>query len=485
MAESTSLKRATFQVTLAVLISRVTGFLRELALAWAYGLSGIRDAYNISQYIPNQLGSLLNASTSAGLIPLFMKIKREDGEEAAWNAANAILGTSAMVLGLFSLLLSLLPQPFVVAFAPGFMQEGGERFSLAVYFLRFTAFSTLFLVMNGMLTGLSQAYKDFVPYMVSAPLQNLTILAFIFLAYYLVPGKAVFMLALGTFAGALVFVIIPFARVASRYKGFLRLKVDFKNRYVQEFLLLSIPVLIGSSVQYINILVDQIMASFLPVGSISALNYGNQIMLMMVGIFGASIASANYPYIIEDYHSKNYTSLTTRVHRAFNLVQAIMVPSALGLLVLGVPLARLLFQRGNFTAMDAQITGRLISAYGVGLLTAGLSVFYPRLYYATGDTTTPTKIATAGVVLNVALNYLLAFALRMGALGMAIATSVTITFNVALYHRYLRGKIPNLTIRPCLVPLLKAAAAAAIMATITTALSVLLPQKTRIRCSTY
>jgi len=91
-------------------------------------------------------------------------------------------------------------------FAPGFLSESGARFNLAVYFLRFTAFSTLFIVMNGMLTGLSQAYKDFVPYMVSAPMQNIIILLFIVLAYFAFPHQSIFLLALGTISGAAVFV---------------------------------------------------------------------------------------------------------------------------------------------------------------------------------------------------------------------------------------------------------------------------------------
>jgi len=76
--------------------------------------------------------------------------------------------------------------------------------------------------------------------------------------------------------------LIPLLRIASKNTGFFRPFVDFKNPYVKEFLVLAFPILLGSSVQYINVLVDQIMASFLPVGSIAALNYGNQLMTMVV-----------------------------------------------------------------------------------------------------------------------------------------------------------------------------------------------------------
>ncbi|WP_245533153.1 murein biosynthesis integral membrane protein MurJ [Coprothermobacter platensis] len=462
-----SLRKATGQVTIAVFISRITGFLREIALASIYGLSGIRDAYNISQYIPNQLGSLLNASTSAGLIPLFMKLKHEKDEESAWTAANAILGTSALTLAVFSIVLSVVPQPFISLFAPGFLKESGSRFALAVYFLRFTAFSTLFIVMNGMLTGLSQTYKDFVPYMISAPIQNIIILIFILLAYFFFPQKSVLFLALGTMIGAAVFVLIPMVRILRKQPTYFKPFVDFKNPYVRDFLVLSFPILLGSSVQYINVLVDQIMASFLPVGSIAALNYGNQLMTMVVGIFAASISAAYYPYIIEDFNNGAYTDLNARVQKAFDLIQAIMIPSAVGLLILGFPLAKLLFQRGNFSIHDAQVTGKLVSGYGLGLFAAGLSMLYPRLYYTTGDTATPMKIASLGVVINVLLNYILAFPLKMGAFGLSISTSITIFVNVALYHYLLRGKIPHLSLRPCLTPMVKSVIASLLMGVIT------------------
>ncbi len=477
MENQSSLRKATGQVTVAVLISRITGFLREVALASLYGLSGIRDAYNISQYIPNQLGSLLNASTSAGLIPLFMKLRHEKDEQSAWKAANAIIGTTALTLFIFSLILSIFPQPFVTIFAPGFLSENGARFNLAVYFLRFTAFSTLFIVMNGMLTGLSQAYKDFVPYMVSAPMQNIIILLFILLAYFVFPEQSIFLLASGTMLGAAVFVMIPLFRILRKNTGFFRPFVDFKNPYVKEFLILAFPILLGSSVQYINVLVDQIMASFLPVGSIAALNYGNQLMTMVVGIFAASISAAYYPYIIEDFNNSAYQDLNRRVQKAFNVIQAIMIPSAFGLIILGFPLAKLLFQRGNFSLKDAQVTGTLISAYGVGLFAAGLSMLYPRLYYTTGDTSTPMKIASAGVVFNIALNYVLAFPLGLGALGLALSTSITIGLNVILYHVFLRGKIPQLTFRPCLEPMIKSFAAATIMGIVTYSLYRFLPMR--------
>jgi putative peptidoglycan lipid II flippase len=470
-----SLRKATGQVTVAVFVSRITGFLREIALASIYGLSGVRDAYNISQYIPNQLGTLLNASTSAGLIPLFMRLRHEQDEENAWKAANAILGTSALTLALFSLVLSVIPQPFITVFAPGFLKEGGSRFALAVYFLRFTAFSTLFIVMNGMLTGISQTYKDFVPYMVSAPIQNITILAFILVAYYFIPSQSIFFLALGTMVGAIIFVLIPLLRLVMHQKDHFKPFVDFKNPYVRDFLVLSFPILIGSSVQYINVLVDQVMASFLPVGSIAALNYGNQLMSMVVGIFAAGISSAYYPYIIEDFNNKAYGDLNRRIQSAFDLIQAIMIPSAVGLLILGFPLAKLLFQRGNFTLHDAQVTGMLISGFGLGLFAAGLSMLYPRLYYTTGDTATPMKIASGGVVINIVLNYILAFVLKLGALGMSISTSITIFINVAMYHYFLRGKLPNLSLKPCISPMVKSLVASLIMGVMTYLMYRLLP----------
>jgi len=91
-------------------------------------------------------------------------------------------------------------------------------------------------------------------------------------------------------------------------------------------------------------------ASFLPVGSIAALNYGNQLMTMVVGIFAASVSAAYYPYIIEDFHSSAYQDLNRRVQKAFNVIQAIMIPSAIGLIILGFPLAKLLVPAWQFLA---------------------------------------------------------------------------------------------------------------------------------------
>jgi len=154
-----------------------------------------------------------------------------------------------------------------------------------------------------------------------------------------------------------------------------------------------------------------------------------------------------------------------------------MIPSAIGLIILGFPLAKLLFQRGNFSLRDAQVTGTLIRAYGIGLFAAGLSMLYPRLYYTTGDTSTPMKIASAGVIFNIALNYILAFPLGLGALGLALSTSITICLNVILYHVFIRGKIPHLTLRPCLQPMIKSFIAATIMGIVTYSLYRFLPMR--------
>ena len=283
------MKKAALLVMVITILSKLLGFGREIVLSYVYGASAITDVYLISQTIPVVIFSFISVGIATGFIPMYSRILNEGGKLGAdrftSNLTNALLLVASIVVGI----VLLLTEPIVKLFASGF---SGDTLRLAVSFTRITVFGVYFTTLMNVFANYLRLHNNYViPALVGFPM-NLITIAFLFLS----TKTNTYVLAIGSvlaIASQFALLLPCVHKVGFRYQ----LSFDFKDGNIKKMVLIALPIIVGTSVNEINVLVNRTLASGLAVGGISALNYANRLNAFVQGLCVAAISTVMYPMI--------------------------------------------------------------------------------------------------------------------------------------------------------------------------------------------
>ncbi|MDU6552960.1 murein biosynthesis integral membrane protein MurJ [Finegoldia magna] len=413
------------------IISKIFGFAREMVLSYFYGTSTISDAYLVAFTIPSILFSLIGAGITAGYIPTYTKIRKIDGNDKAElftsNLTNIIL---LFTLGL-AVIISIFPGLFVKLIASGFQ---GEQLELAVYFTRISIWSIVFLGATTILIPYLNIKDSFyVSSAIGIPL-NIGLISGIILSYYF----SKFYLAFGITLGYLLQIILLIP-VLKRNEYTHRFFIDFKDRYIKDIMLLATPLVVGSCASQLNVIIDRTIASFLPTGSISALNYSNRLNGFIQGVLLAPLITLLYPKISEFAVNNDHKKLARYFYEAISIMTLMVLPLMIGGMYLSKEITGVLFLRGAFDESALAITSSAVLFYLIGIIGIAYREVQFRVYYSYGDTKTPVKNSIIAVFINIVLNLILSR--FMGASGLALATSISSIVAAILLQRNIKQYI--------------------------------------------
>ncbi len=407
--------KAVSGVFICTMLFKLLGFVREIVLSYFFGTSYISDAYLISQTIPGVIFEFVGVGVTTCFIPIYLKIKKDKSNEKADKFTNSIT-TLVLAFALLAILVVTIFAPYVVhIFASGFT---GETLDLASLFTRICVLSLIFSSFVYVYSSYLQANEIFMPASFSAVVCS----AVIILSIIIGAKTNILVMSIGSClaVGFRLFFIIP----SSRKNGLkTKLVFSFKDRYVSEFFKLMIPVILGTSINEINTLVDRTIASNTAVGGISALTYANSMIQLIIGGIVQSITTVIYPKITSAIHEGEYKKAVSVFNTIANLLMYILIPMTFGIALFGRPIISILFERGEFDESALSMTSEAFIFYGLGLCFIGIRELLTRVFYSCEDTKTPMVNSSIGLVLNVILNILLSQ--WIGLNGLAIATSIS------------------------------------------------------------
>jgi putative peptidoglycan lipid II flippase len=225
--------------------------------------------------------------------------------------------------------------------------------------------------------------------------------------------------------------------------------------------LIALPIIMGTSVNEINVLVNRTLASGLAVGGISALNYANRLNGFVQGLFVASISTVMYPMISKMAAENNLKGLKGYVSEAISMINLLVIPATIGAMIFSKEIVALLFGRGAFTAEAIDMTANALFYYSLGMIAFGLRDILSRAFYALQDTKTPMINATIGVAINIILNIVLSRFLGIG--GLAFATSIAGVVSAILMFVTLRKKLGPFGLKEIIRSFLKISIASVLM----------------------
>jgi putative peptidoglycan lipid II flippase len=436
-AESRQIARRAATVGGATLVSRVLGFVRDLLTAFALGAGLFADAFFVAFRIPNLLRSLFaEGSLTMAFIPTFSRVRQEEGEARAQEMARAVLAWLVGILTVISALAMLFAPEVTELIAPGFGRNP-ELLSTTASLLRI-CFPYIILISGvGLCMGILNASDHFFAPAFAPCILNIGFIAAALIGWSMGLNVA-YALAWGVLAagvGQWLFQQPYLARLGFSWRGPWRLADPAVKRMGR----LMLPSVLGSAVYQINLLLSTLLASFLPVGSISYLYYADRLVQFPVGVFGLAVSTAALPSLSRLAAAGEMDEFSEVVRSSMRLSLFISLPAMAGLIALATPLIRLLFGRGAFGPDAVTATAGALMAYGVGLPAIALVRPLVGAFYALENTRLPVAVATFCVAVNIGLGWLLMQS--MAHVGLALAVSVASFVNVGLLSVLLRRRI--------------------------------------------
>jgi putative peptidoglycan lipid II flippase len=440
-------------IFLILSISRIIGFLREMLIAYRFG-SGIEtDAFFIAISIQSTIFLIFAAGLSVAVIPVLSQIKKDGGCLEESKYISGLLN----LLGIISIFMMLIGFAFaeilVKIFAVGFI---GKQLQLAVLLTRISMLIVIFHAVSAVLMAYNHSLGKFIVASTESIVFNIPILIFLSFFYKNLGIKG---LMISFLVGYVLRVSIAYIPLAKTYKYSMVLVSE--KEHLKKTLNIMGPVIIGSIVGQVNLIVDRTLASRLATGSISALSYAGKAKGVVVSLFLASVVMVVYPKISEYISRDEGEKLQGTMTYSMDLILIMVVPALTGLAVLNYPIIKVLFYRGAFTETNVAMTSSALFFYSLGLVGAGVSLLVDKVYFALHDSKTPMKIGMVAVALNIALNVILVGPMKHN--GLALATSIAGTFAATVKFLGLRKKNISVEYRKMFTTFIKAAAASVVM----------------------
>ena len=441
-----------FFVGAGILLTRLTGLIRQRVFAHYFGLGAEADAFSAAFRIPNVLQNLFGeGALSASFIPVYASLVARGERRDADRVAGAVLSLLALVVSAL-VLAGVLATPWLIdLIAPGF--EGEQR-ALTIQLVRILFPGAGLLVLSAWCLGVLNSHRRFLLSYTAPVMWNVSMIATLVLfgGQASLPRLAA-ILAWGSVAGSAL-------QFAVQLPAVLRVAPDIRPSLardmrapVGEIIRNFVPVFVSRGVVQISAYVDTLLASLLPTGAVAALMNAQLLYTLPISLFGMSVSAAELP-VLSAMASGTAgpdaaAALRRRLDAGLRQIAFFVVPSAVAFMALGDVIAAAIFETGRFGPADTVYVWAILAGSAIGLLPSTLGRLYSSTYYALRDTRTPLGFAIVRVTLGTAMGYLFAFPLprwlgipaMWGAAGLAVSAGLSGWVEMLLLRRTLNLRL--------------------------------------------
>ena len=426
-------------------VSRVMGFVRDIAFAALLGAGPVAEAFVVAFRFPNLFRRWFGEGAfNAAFVPLFAKRLEGEGPDAARRfASEALSGLTFLLLGLTAL--AMLAMPWLMyGLAPGFA-ETPEKFDLAVAMCRIAFPYLICMSLVALLSGVLNSLGKFIESSAVSIVLNLTLMAAMAVAWWLGYGgspNAGLVMAWGIFAAGLLQLAL-LVHGAWRNGVLPRLGRPRLTEGVRQLVRLGVPGIIAGGVTQINIVIGSMIAS-LQAGAVSWLYYADRLYELPLAIVGIAIGVVLLPDIARHLRAGDQAAVMDAQNRSLEFAMLLTVPAAVALAVVPGDIISVLFERGAFRAIDTRQVAAALGLFALGLPAFVMIKVFSPAFFAREDTRTPMRFAAISLGLNTLGSIGLFFWFRnLGLsphLGIAIATSLGGWLNAGLLFAALQRR---------------------------------------------
>ncbi|HQX55300.1 MAG TPA: murein biosynthesis integral membrane protein MurJ [Pyrinomonadaceae bacterium] len=487
----TSVARSAGIVSIAVMFSRVLGLIREMIFARYFGAGFLMDAYVVAFRIPNVLRDLFaEGALSVAFVKVFTDYQINKSEAEAWRLASIVFNLLAVILSVICIVGVIFSRQFVGLIASGFSPE---KAALATTMTQIMFPFILLVALAAVAMGVLNTKGIFgIPASASTVFNVVSIIFGLLFAYWLSGGGwapsgdrlaipdnasqwAIIGMSIGTLIGGgaqLAMQIPSLLKIGFRFSPVM----SFADEGLRRVAMLMGPAIIGTSAVQINVMINTSLVSGID-GAQGWLNYAFRLMQFPIGLFGVAVGTAAIPVMSRLASEGRTKDLRDTISSSLNLVFLMTLPSACGLIVLGEPIIRLIYERGAFKPLSTPMTAYALAGYAIGLTGyAAIKILSPA-FYALNDAKTPMMIAIASIAVNFFGGYILREWFShygvtpetphgYGHVGVALATSIVALVNFFALALLMRKRIQRLNGRHIFTSFLKIAAASTVLSVV-------------------
>jgi len=436
------LLRSSGVVGFFTMLSRFFGLARDVVFARIIGAEALADVFFVAFKIPNFFRRLFAEGAFAqAFVPILGEYRQQGSRAAVRELVSRVSGSLGITLILITAIVVIASPLFAALFAPKWYFDNPYKYAATAEMLRITFPYLLFISMTGVAGAVLNSYDRFAVPAFTPLLLNVCLIAAALLGAPLFEQPA-YALAWGVLiAGLVQFVFqLPFLRSIHMLPTPV---IDWKHSGVRKVLALMAPAIFGVSVSQINLMLDTVLATFLPTGSVSWLYYSDRLSELPLGVFGIAVATVILPNLSRHHAGQSKQAFSQTLDWALKMILVIALPAAAALILLAEPILVTLFYYGEvMTARDMAMATLSLKAYAAGLVAFMLIKVLAPGFFARQDMRTPVRIGIIAMVANMILNLVLVIPLhsfwQVGHLGLAAATSLSALINAILLFLHLR-----------------------------------------------
>lgn len=410
--------RAAALFSLATGLSRVVGLLREVLVAYVFGVRGAINQFTIASQIPNVVRSLVaDAALGAAFIPVFNELLEHRDERRAWRVASTVATLSFLGLSAITAFTMLFAEPLLGIFYEGAVPD------ITVQLTWILMPTVVLLGFSGIVQAVLNSFGEFFVPAIAPVLWNVVIAVGLVYAITLDdPNDQLLVYAWATLLGTVVQVLLPLPWLRGR-GGRLTIAFDWRDAAVRRVFVLMLPVTLGLGLINVNALVDTIFASFVdPDFAPRAIESAFRVYMLPQGIFAVAIAAVLFPALSRYSAAGDSAGFRRTVGEGLRTIHYLLLPAAAISAVLAQPIVQVLFQRGAFDASQRDLVADCLIAFSLGLAANGALLLLNRAFFSLQRPWLPTAAAGGNLVLNGVLDWLLYH--PFGVWGIPLATSI-------------------------------------------------------------
>ncbi|MCX6362810.1 MAG: murein biosynthesis integral membrane protein MurJ [Actinobacteria bacterium] len=426
---------AAIVVASATAVSRVTGLGREVITAAVYGVVPDYNTFVSVSVVPNLIRQLFaDAAISAAFVPVLTALLTAGDRERARRLTATLLGFMLAVVGSVCVVLILAANPLVRAIYPE-LTGTSHMATLAAQYLQILVPTVLVLALAGVMTGVLYADERFTMPAVVSIVWNLVIIAFMLVWH---DAWGVYALAWGTLAGTVVELIL--LGLAMRAAGEpIRVNFHFRDPYLRRVLALMVPITITLGILNFNALIDTYFAQFVSDHAAAEIGYSFRLYQLPQGIFAVTIGTVLFPSLSRYAAQRDMGRFRETLSTGVRQMVFVSLPFLAWFTILAVPVIRMVYQRGAFTAANTSEVAGALAMFAIGLTFANVNIMFNRSFQSMQRPWLPLYVGLVNLALNALLDWVLLGPL--GVAGITLSTSLVSIFNMVLLVWLLRRQI--------------------------------------------
>jgi len=438
---SHSAGKATAIVMFALILSKITGQLREMLIPSKIGFGALSDAFILGFLIPDLVFQLLvGGSIQAAITPALSAGIYKSEEKKVWRSVSIFINITASVM-LLAVIVGEITIPYLMPMVSG--DKSKETVELAISVSRMLFPQVFFMMLAALSIGVLNAYKKFTAASMGPVFYNVCVVTAM-VVFGNKTSSGVIKVAAGISLSAVLYFLLQFWFSRKEFSNY-RFSFNYKDKHFKKLLNIAIPTLISASIVQINFIVLSAFANLFDDGALTGLRFATTTWQLPYGVFAIAIGGVMLPTLSGHFSTGNFRQYSKVITQSLRSTLFLIIPSALIFAMLSPEIIRGIFQWGesSFTSEGIEMTARMLIWFCISMICHSVIFIFNMSFYSIGKTKIPLYNGIISLISNTLLCFLLIYVAEIGIISMPVAYSLSSLISVFVLGYMFKKSAPK------------------------------------------